>query len=328
MLIEGRCPQEEAKRHVNLDRQSPIKHRPARAEPSAEGHSRSLQLPRRLSPAGGDSRLEHVVHKPVALGASWPAAANRWIYTRDLLYELVGRDMKLRYKRSVLGILWSLLNPLAYLLVLTFLFRRVVPLDIPHYRLFVFTGILAWNWFNASLTGATASITTGREFIRQPGFPVAILPAVTILSNLVHFLLALGLLLVILVASGGWLSQTVLVLPLVILLQFVMTLGIAYFTATLNVTFRDTHHLLGVILMLGFFLTPVFYHARSVPEAYQPIYRLNPMVHLIGAYRDVIIQGRWPDAEPLIFVAMAATALLWLGHRLFVHASYEFAEEL
>ena len=107
----------------------------------------------------------------------------RLIYVRDLLRELVLRDLKLRYKRSALGIGWSLLNPLAQVLVFTFLFRVVVPLGIPDYHLFVFTGVLAWSWFQQSVVAATGAITDNRELIRQPGFPAAVLPAVTVAAD-------------------------------------------------------------------------------------------------------------------------------------------------
>lgn len=269
------------------------------------------------------SKLGNVVSESVR-----GKAPRRWIHQRDLILELVSRDMKLRYKRSVLGLLWSLLNPLAYLLVFTFLFRRVVPLDIPNYPLFALTGVLAWSWFSSSLGGATASVTQGREFVHQPGFPLAILPAATILANMVHYLIALSLLLVVLLLQGGWLSYTVLALPLVIALQFSLTLALAYVFATLNVRYRDTAHLLSVALMLGFFLTPVFYRARQVPEAFQPIYRLNPMMHMIQCYRDIIIQGTWPDGKVLLLLTVTTAALLWVGYRVFKRASYDFAEEL
>ena len=107
------------------------------------------------------------------------------IHVRDLLHVLVGRDIKLRYRGSLLGVLWSLLNPLAHLVVLVFVFQWVAPLNIPNYPLFVFTGVLAWNWFSAALPAATISITSNRQLIRQPGFPAAILPAVPVLSSLV-----------------------------------------------------------------------------------------------------------------------------------------------
>jgi lipopolysaccharide transport system permease protein len=252
----------------------------------------------------------------------------RRTYTRDLLYELVGRDVKLRYRRSILGILWSLLNPLAQLLVFVFLFRRVVPLDIPHYPLFAFTGVLAWSWFASSLPAATISITSNRELIRQPGFPAPILPVVPVLSNLIHFSIAFGLLGGVVLLTGGSPGLATLVLPFVMALQFLLTVGLGYFTATLEVRFRDTSHALRVLLLLGLFLTPVFYQVSAVPPRYRLIYLLNPMVHLITAYRDILIHGRWPDGPTLIILSGAVVLLAWLGHRIFTRASVAFAEEL
>jgi lipopolysaccharide transport system permease protein len=257
------------------------------------------------------------------------AAIDAWdgIHVCDLLYVLVGRDIKLRYRGSVLGVLWSLLNPLAHLVVLVFVFQWVTPLNIPNYPLFVFTGVLAWSWFSAALPAATISITSNRQLIRQPGFPAAILPAVPVLSSLVHFAIAMALVLVVLVISGGWLTPAVLALPLVVGLQFLVTLSLGFVTATVQVRFRDTAYLLAMLLLLGFFLTPVFYRPSLVPTAYQFVYVLNPMAHLIGAYRDILIGGQWPDAAGLLAVGTAATALLWLGHRMFNRASVSFAEE-
>lgn len=251
----------------------------------------------------------------------------RLIYVRDLLRELVLRDLKLRYKRSALGIGWSLLNPLAQVLVFTFLFRVVVPLGIPDYHLFVFTGVLAWSWFQQSVVAATGAITDNRELIRQPGFPAAVLPAVTVASNLIHFLLALPILLAFLIADGR-LPGSMIVLPLVIGLQFLLTLGVAYFVATFQVRFRDTQHLLNVVLLLLFYLTPVFYSPTAVPEPVRRFYGLNPLVHIIDAYRATLLRGELPDAVVLLVLTVLAGGLLWLGYSTFMRASYRFVEEL
>jgi lipopolysaccharide transport system permease protein len=250
------------------------------------------------------------------------------LYIYDLLRELVVRDMKLRYKRSVLGIVWSLLNPLFQMLVFIFLSRRVLSLDIPNYPSFVFTGVLAWSWFQSALLLTTGAITCDRELIKRPGFPAAILPVVTVTTNLIHFLLALPVLLLFLVLGGGRLTGAILTLPLVILLQFLLLLGLGYLAAAVQVTFRDTQHLLGVFLMLLFYLTPVFYDASMVPARYQTFYRLNPMLHLITAYRAILIQGNLPDLRVLLALGVLVGVLLWLGHTVFTRASYRFVEEL
>jgi lipopolysaccharide transport system permease protein len=237
------------------------------------------------------------------------------------MLELVGRDMKLRYRRSVLGIFWSLVHPLAYLVVLTFVFQAVTPLNIPNYPLFTLTGVLAWTWFSAALPAATVSITGNRELIRQPGFPVAVLPAVPVLSSLLHFALAMALVVAALVIGGGGLSPAVLALPLVVALQFAVTLSLGYITATIQVQFRDTAYL------VGFFITPVFYRPGALPGRYQMFYVVNPMAQLISAYRDVLIEHRWPDLSALLVLGAVSSVALWFGHRLFTRASIRFAEE-
>lgn len=249
-------------------------------------------------------------------------------YFRDLLRELVSRDMKLRYKRSVLGIAWSLLNPLAQLLVLNFIFSWVLPLNIDNYPVFLFVGLLVWTWFQTSLFNATSAIIDNPDLIRRPGFPVAILPVVTVTSNLIHFLLALPVLLFFLPAGGIQLSAAWLILPLLVSLQFLLTLSLSYFLAAVHVTFRDTQYLLGIALLLGFYLSPIFYDASHIPEQYQWLYRLNPMVGLIESYRTILMGGSPPNFWPLLAISVGAGGLLWAGYTIFVRQSYRFVEEI
>ncbi len=214
------------------------------------------------------------------------------------------------------------------MLVFIFLSRRVLSLDIPNYPSFVFTGVLAWSWFQSAVITTTGAITGNRELVKRPGFPTAILPVVTVTANLIHFLLALPVPLLFLVLGGGRLTGAILTLPFVIMLQFLLILGLGYLVATVHVTFRDTQHLLGVFLMLLFYLTPVFYDASIVPARYQIFYRLNPMFHLITAYRAILIQGNLPDLRALLTLGVLVGVLLWLGHTVFTRASYRFVEEL
>ena len=252
----------------------------------------------------------------------------RLTYVRDLLFTLVGRDMKLRYKRSILGVAWSLLTPLAQLAVFYLTFDVLLPLNIPNYPAFLFSGLLAWNWFQGSLYQATSAIVDNRELMKRPGFPAAILPAVTVSSNLIHFLLALPILFIFLLLGGTGLTSAVLALPLVIAIQFILTLSLAYFTATFYVTFRDTQHLLGVVLNLLFFLTPVFYKSSDLPSQYQTLYHLNPMVHLIESYRAILLTGILPDGISLLLLTVVAIAILALGYYVFRKASDHFVDHL
>lgn len=249
-------------------------------------------------------------------------------YVRDLLYELVVRDTKLRYKRSYLGLAWSLINPLLQLLVFKLVFTMILPLKIPDYTTFLFTGILVWTWFSSSLLAATGTIVDNAPMIQHPGFPVAILPVVTASANMVNFLLALPILLVFLISGGHTLNLAILALPLVIAIQFLFTVSLSFLVAACHVPFRDTQYLLSIFLTLGLYLTPVFYDSKSVPVAQQLIYRLNPMVPVLEGYRTILMYGHIPDSNPLILVGLASIGLLILSYRLFVHASYHFAEQI
>jgi len=252
----------------------------------------------------------------------------RWLYVRDLLQTLVARNMKLRYKRSVMGFAWSLLNPLAQLLVFGFVFTTVLPLNIPNYTVFLFSGLLPWTWFSGALFEATEAIVGNRELIRRPGFPTAVLPVITLLSHLVHFTLALPVLLLFILAAKITLTWAIFALPLIITIQFVFMLSLAYLLSTIHVTFRDTQYLLNILLMLGFYLTPVFYDSTTVPPRFHLIYSLNPMYHLINAYRAILLHGVWPEFVSLSLVGAASLALLLIGYRYFLSISSQFVEEL
>jgi lipopolysaccharide transport system permease protein len=247
---------------------------------------------------------------------------------RDLLRELVARDIKLRYKRSILGMAWSLLVPLAQLVVLYVVFHRILPLNIPDYTTFLFAGILPWTWFHSSLLGASGTIVDNRDLVKQVGFPVAVLPTITVISQLIHFLLALPIFAVFLVLDGYRLSAAILALPVVILIQFMVTLSLAYIVSTFQVRFRDTQYLLGLLLFLLFYLTPVFYDDAQIPAGLQPLYQLNPMVHLLGAYRSILIRGELPESLPLLTLSVLSGALLMLGYAVFMRARNRFVEEL
>jgi lipopolysaccharide transport system permease protein len=253
---------------------------------------------------------------------------NRFIHMLDLLRELVARDMKLRYKRSAVGIIWSLLNPLAQLIVLNLVFTWVLPLEIANYTVFLFTGLLGWNWFQSSLLEATGSIVDNRELIRQPGLPVIILPLVSITTNFIHYLLALPVLLIFLTLNHIPFNPYFWTLPLVFTVQFLLIASLSYPLAALHVVFRDVKYLLGVALLLGFYLSPVFYDAAILPERIRLVYRLNPLASLLDNYRSILINGLPPEIPSLLVVFGISVLVLLIGIRSFLLASYHFAEEL
>lgn len=249
-------------------------------------------------------------------------------YLRDLIRELVVRDIKLRYKRSVLGLGWSLLNPMLQFLVFYAVFRWIIPVNVPDFAVFLLTGILAWNWFQSSLNFGCVVITENASLIRQPGFPTSMLPVIAVGTNLVNFVLALPVLAVALLLTGHPFTMALAALPLVIAVQFLFSLSAVYALAALHVSFRDTQYLLGVFLLLGLYLSPVFYSVQSVPAQWRGWFALNPLVHVLEAYRAVLIEGRSPDLVALLCVAALSAGILAITYRLFVRSSHRFIEEI
>jgi lipopolysaccharide transport system permease protein len=269
------------------------------------------------------------IEKPTVSLVGWQGVgtiSGRFVYLRDLLRELVKRDIKLRYKRSILGFLWTLVHPLAQLLVLSFVFRVVVPIRIPHFTSFLFTGLIVWSWFQSSLILSTGAIVENRDLIKRPGFPTSILPIVTVTSTLVHFLMAFPILLLFLKIDHLQFTSALLAIPAIIVLQYLLTLAFAYLVATSHVAFRDTQYLLTVALLLGFYMTPIFYDISRIPERYRALYSMNPMAQLISAYRSILLHGSVPDPMNLAVLAVVFGALLWLGHYTFKRMSAHFAE--
>lgn len=264
---------------------------------------------------------------PLAQDDGW-WSARRWVHVRDILRELIARDIKLRYRGSYFGMAWTLLNPIAELTVLWFVFGHVVPLRIPNYAAFLFTGLLVYTWFQTSLFHATVAVVSNRDLIRRPDVPLDILPVISVASTLFHFLLSLPVLFALLIWSSVPLTRSLFALPALIVVQFVLTLALAYPLAALHVWMRDTQYFLKVGLQLLFFLTPVFYEAQTIPEQYRHLFTLNPLATLVNGYRDVLVRGVLPSATDWLLLTLAGTGLLLGGLVAFRRASRYFADEL
>jgi lipopolysaccharide transport system permease protein len=257
---------------------------------------------------------------------------------RELLYNLVVRDLKVRYRNSVLGVAWSLLNPLFMMLVFTVVFTVMQRSDIERYPVFVLCALLPWNFFLSSVTGATGSIVNSAHLVKKVYFPREVLPLSTVLSNLVHFLLALTVLFGMMAFFRVKLTLWILYLPLLILVQIVFSSGMALLLSTIHVFYRDTQHILEVVMLAWFFVTPVFWDHNILPETASflsvdwPVRRLtfilNPMASLISAYRDILYFGRKIDLAFLSRTIVTALAFLAIGYRVFARYSKIFGEEV
>jgi lipopolysaccharide transport system permease protein len=249
----------------------------------------------------------------------------KYFHARDLITTLVVRNIKLRYQHSILGVIWAILNPLAYMFAFT-LIRGALKMSIENYALFALSGIVAWNWFQEGLMLATNSITNNRELVTQPNFPLSLLPLVGVLTALVDFMVALPLLFLFIGVEG--MSSNLLAIPLVMVPHFFIILGVGFVLAALNVTYRDINHLLGVSLRLLFFLTPIFYDANSISGKLKLFFYVNPMVYIIDAYRSILIDGEFPDLVPLLIILLLALGIAGIGYAIFNRASLRFVEEL
>jgi lipopolysaccharide transport system permease protein len=236
--------------------------------------------------------------------------------------------MKLLYKRSVVGMAWTLIRPMVQLAVYSFVFQSLLSIKISHYASFFFIGILSWTWFQTSLLESTSVIISNSSLIWQPNFSLAILPIVSVLTGLIHFLLAFPVTVLFLFIEDVTLSTVVLSLPILMILQFVLTISLGYFFAALNVTFRDTHHTLGVLLQLLFWMSGIFYDISALPRNYQNILYINPMCHIITAYRAILIHGIQPDWPSLLVIGVISVGLLPIGQQYFRWQSDRFVEEL
>jgi ABC-type polysaccharide/polyol phosphate export permease len=257
---------------------------------------------------------------------------------RELLYNLVVRDLKVRYRNSVLGVSWSLLNPLFMMLVFTVVFTVMQQSDIERYPVFVLCALLPWNFFLSSVTGATGSIVDSAHLVKKVYFPREVLPLSVVLSNLVNFLLALLVLFGMMAIFRIRLTPWILYLPVLILVQIIFSSGMALFLSTINVFYRDTEHIIDVLMLAWFFVTPVFWDHRILPEMASfvginwPVRRLtfilNPMASLISAYRDILYFGRKIDLAFLSRTIVTALAFLAIGYWIFARYSKVFGEEV
>lgn len=243
------------------------------------------------------------------------AAIRALVRYRALVESLVSRELKARYRGSVLGFLWSFVNPLLVLLTYTLVFTVILPNrqpEIQPYFLFLFCGILPWTWFQASLAESSGVIIASGNLIKKVLFPAEVLPTVSVLANLVHFLLGLPILVAFL-AWKGHLAWTALLLPLPILVQLVLTLGLALFLSALTVHFRDIQNILTHVLHLWFFATPVIYSYAAIGEGtlLRRALRLNPMTHVVVTYQQMLFHGNvdhWRGLFLALLVGLAAFA--------------------
>lgn len=237
---------------------------------------------------------------------------------RDLLRSLAARNLKVKYQRSALGFLWTLLNPLLTLAVLTAVFTHVVKVQVPDYWAFLLSGYFVWSYLLQMLSTATYTLAEHAGLRRSVAFPSEVLVLSAAASRLVEFAIELALVLTaLLVLHHSTVPASFSLLPLLVVLQVLLALGLALSLSVLAAFYNDVQHALPVFLMVLFYASPVFYPARLVPPGIRQIYLLNPIAGLLTLYQEVLYEGRFPSLTLLGGVTAASVLLFILGYAVF-----------
>lgn len=250
---------------------------------------------------------------------------------RGLVQSLVARELKARYRGSVLGFLWSFINPLLLLLVYTFVFAYVMPppQGTDPYPLFMFCGLLPWTWFAAALMESSGALISGGNLIKKVLFPAEVLPIVSVTANMIHFFLALPILVVFLIVYRAPLTiPELLCFPLVVLVQYIFTLACGLILAALTVHFRDIRDILANVLTLWFFATPIIYSYLAAPVAMRFL-NWNPMAHIVISYQEILFfPGPFGHWKWLVALGIASVFFFLAAYWVFDRLRDSFAEEV
>jgi ABC-type polysaccharide/polyol phosphate export permease len=250
---------------------------------------------------------------------------------RNLIWELTKRNLTIRYRRSVFGFLWAVLNPLLYAMVFNFVFSTLLKSPIDRFALFVVIGILVWNAFSSSVVESMSVIVGSAALVTRLRFPHEVLPISTVLASMINFIFALPSIFFVMFLTHSPMGPQVILFPWVLFLLFCFSLGISFLTATSNVFFRDTRNFLDVVMTLWFFLTPIVYNLDAVfvsPQGQRFVYWLNPMASILTLFRHMFYTPYWDAPTFLLRTSVACITTLIFGWLVFAILSPRFVEEL
>lgn len=247
---------------------------------------------------------------------------------KELLIELVKREIKARYKQSVLGYAWVILVPLINLVVLTVVFSYFIriPTGNMPYPIFLFTALVPWTFTANAITSATKSLVANSSLITKIYLPREIFPTASILAKMVDLLLTTLILVVFLLIFKINLQWTIVFIPLIFVFHALLVLGVSYILSAINVFFRDVQNVINVLLMVWMYLTPVLYPPELIPQEFTPFFNLNPMMPIINAYRNTILHGVPPSWQSFSYAALFSVIIFLFGYFFFKKKSKFFAD--
>lgn len=246
---------------------------------------------------------------------------------RELLKSNVKKEIRGKYKASFLGILWSFINPLLQTIVYTIVFSLIMRNTMPNYLIFVITGIIPWNFFITVISQGTNTILVNGGIVKKVYFPREILPISITTSGLVNFFISCAIIIFFTLGSGIGITWLIIFVPLVALVQYIFTLGIIFILSAVDVYIRDTEYIVNFILNMAFYATPVLY-TTDMFKNYEWILNLNPLTHILNAYRDIFYYQQILDFKSLGIIALLSIILCFIGYKIFKRLERGFAEEL
>ncbi|MZK53458.1 ABC transporter permease [Clostridium beijerinckii] len=247
---------------------------------------------------------------------------------KNMLFNLVRKDLRTRYKGSVLGFLWTFINPLLQLCVYTMVFSVIMKSDIPKYYIHLFVALVPWIFFQTSITSGSSSIISNKDLIKKIYFPRLIIPMSAVNGAFMNMLFTMVVVFIALIISGLGISKYIIILPIIMILEYLLALGLSFIVSALNVYFRDLEHILGIATMAWMYLTPVLYSIDNVPERFRKIFSLNPMTPIIVAFRDILYYKKMPDLSHMGMILIWSIGFIVIGYVSFQKLQKGFAEEL
>ena len=243
---------------------------------------------------------------------------------KPLLNNLISRDIKVKYRRSVLGLLWSVLNPLLMMVVMTIVFSQFFKFDIPNFPIYYLTGSLLWNFFSEATNGAMTSVVSNAPLLKKVYIPKYIFPLEKAMFSLVNLAFSVIAILIVLIFVPVEPTPLMFLTPIPVLYTFVFSLGLGLALSAIGVLFRDIFHLYGVLLTAWMYLTPIFYPFEMGPGWAQTIIGLNPLYHFVSYFRNVFMYGVMPTLEENVICVLISVISLLLGVLIFKKTQNKF----
>ncbi len=247
---------------------------------------------------------------------------------REMVYNLVKKDLRGRYKGSVLGFLWTFINPLLQLAVYTMVFSTIMRVNVDKFYMYLFIALIPWIFFTTSVLSGTISIIQNKDLIKKIYFPRIIIPISTVLATFMNMIFSMAVVILALFISGIGISYYILLLPVIMILEFFLVLGMVFLFSSLNVFFRDIEYILSIIMMIWFYMTPIVYTVEMIPEKYKTLFYLNPMTNIVIFYRDILFYKRMPSFGFMGGVFLYSLTMIVIGFFVFQKLQKNFVEEL